>query len=156
MVHSQPALNIYTKIMARETQTQNRKFIVPKWNFERLSILIHYLGKICGTTYTSEIICRWPSTMNCTTCHTHAVKRTLTRWYESHRKRQKMQQPAGRYGSVLRSAWNSIYINYLEKATKIKSENYMAFDRFKEQIKKNVPELQKKKMLLHQDSSPSH
>ena len=59
--------------------------------------------------------------------------------------------------SVFLDAHGILFIDYLEKGETINSDYYMALlDRLSAEIKKKRPDMQKKKVLFHQDNAPCH
>ena len=77
---------------------------------------------------------------------------------ESHPKRPKTQQLAGKVmASVFWDAHGTLFIDYFEKGKTINSDYYIALlNRLSTEIKKKLPNMQKKKVLFHKDNAPCH
>jgi histone-lysine N-methyltransferase SETMAR len=93
--------------------------------------------------------------------HTPESNRQSAEWTaagEPRPKRPKSQKSAGKVmASVFWDAQGILFIDYLEKGSRINSEYYIALlVRLKEEIAKKRPHMKKKKMIFHQDNAPCH
>lgn len=93
--------------------------------------------------------------------YTPETKNQSKQWIEKGEPAPKKPKAVYSAGKVMASVfWDShgiIFIDYLEKGKTITGAYYASLlDKLKEEISKNRPHLQKKKVLFHQDNAPSH
>ena len=88
----------------------------------------------------------------------HGSTTTHLKTSESRPKRPKTQQSVGKVmASVFWDAHGILFIDYLEKGKTINSDHYMSLlDRLSAKIKKERPDMQKKKVLFQQGNAPCH